>query len=72
MAEAQYYLPHGTKWPIMGSIGLTVLVGGFAAMLNGASAASLAMALAGRPNAGVMRGLRSFHWSTNRVARSTA
>ena len=25
MAEAQYYLPHGTRWPIIGSIGLTTL-----------------------------------------------
>ena len=45
MAEAQYYLPHGTRWPIWGSIGLTALVGGFAAMLNGASLASLVMVL---------------------------
>ena len=45
MAEAQYYLPHGTRWPIMGSIGLTSLVGGFAALLNGASVASLVMVL---------------------------
>ena len=37
MAEAQghYYLPEPTHWPIIGSIGLTTLVGGFAAMLNG-------------------------------------
>ena len=45
MAEAQYYLPHGTRWPILGSIGLTALVGGFAALLNGASLASLVMVL---------------------------
>ena len=38
MADAQsYYIPHGTKWPILGSIGLTSLVGGFAAYLNGSS-----------------------------------
>jgi len=37
MAEAQshYYLPEPTHWPIVGSIGLTTLVGGFAAQLNG-------------------------------------
>ena len=33
-----YFLPHGTKWPIMGSIGLTLLLAGFASKLNGASA----------------------------------
>ena len=43
MAETHYYLPHGTRWPIIGSIGLTLLVGGFAALLNGADLASLVM-----------------------------
>jgi len=39
MAEAHggYYIPHGTRWPIMGSIGLTCLLGGFAELLNGHS-----------------------------------
>ena len=39
MADAQshYYLPEPTHWPIIGSIGLTTLVGGFAAFLNGSS-----------------------------------
>jgi cytochrome c oxidase subunit 3 len=31
----EYYVPHGTKWPILGSIGLTLLVLGFAIRLNG-------------------------------------
>lgn len=30
-----YYIPHGTKWPIVGSVGLTTLVVGFATRLNG-------------------------------------
>ncbi|MEM7251685.1 MAG: cytochrome c oxidase subunit 3 [Pseudomonadota bacterium] len=34
---SSYYIPHGTKWPILGSIGLTLLLGGFAVMLNGGS-----------------------------------
>lgn len=35
MADAQsYFIPHGTKWPILGSIGLTCLLGGFANLLN--------------------------------------
>ncbi len=32
--QSAYYVPHGTKWPILGSIGLTLLVGGFASFLN--------------------------------------
>jgi cytochrome c oxidase subunit 3 len=32
-----YYVPHETHWPIIGSIGLFTLVGGFALYLNGAS-----------------------------------
>jgi cytochrome c oxidase subunit 3 len=38
MAETHggYFLPHGTHWPILGSIGLTTLVVGFATLLNGA------------------------------------
>jgi len=38
-----YFLPHGTKWPIMGSIGLTLLLAGFASKLNGASAGGMFM-----------------------------
>jgi cytochrome c oxidase subunit 3 len=34
-AENAYYIPDGTKWPIVGSVGLTLLVSGFAAWLNG-------------------------------------
>jgi len=37
-AEGHYYVPHGTRWPILGSIGLFVTLGGFAALLNGADA----------------------------------
>ena len=29
-----YYVPHGTHWPIMGSIGMTLLLGGFAVYLS--------------------------------------
>lgn len=42
-AENSYYVPHGSSWPIIGSIGLTVLTGGFAAMLNGAGIGDIAM-----------------------------
>jgi len=39
MSEAHggYYVPHGTSWPIVGSIGLTTLVVGLANYLNGSS-----------------------------------
>ncbi len=48
MSEAHggYYVPHGTSWPIVGSIGLTTLVVGFANYLNG-SQTGLTIMLAG-------------------------
>ncbi len=33
-AQDKYYLPHGTHWPIMGSIALFSLLGGVSALLN--------------------------------------
>ena len=44
-AEDAYYIPHGTKWPIVGSVGLTLLVSGFAAMLNGSEVGETVMLL---------------------------
>jgi cytochrome c oxidase subunit III len=32
-AAGGYYVPHGTKWPILGSISLTLMMGGFASSL---------------------------------------
>ncbi|OOZ37956.1 cytochrome c oxidase subunit 3, partial [Solemya elarraichensis gill symbiont] len=31
----EYYVPHGTNWPIIGTIGLTTLFVGFSNYLNG-------------------------------------
>ena len=47
MSEAHggYYVPHGTHWPIVGSIGLTALVGGFAHFLNGGGSGMTIMAV---------------------------
>ena len=42
-AKGGYYIPHGTKWPIMGSIGLFTLLGGFALLLNGNASADWIM-----------------------------
>jgi cytochrome c oxidase subunit 3 len=42
-AEGSYYVPHGSHWPIVATVGLTLLLGGFAAMLNGASMSSIAI-----------------------------
>ena len=38
MSEATggYYVPHQTHWPIVGSVGMFVLLAGFASLLNGA------------------------------------
>lgn len=44
-AESAYYLPHGTHWPILGSIGLFTLLGGFAILLNGAGIGSTLMVI---------------------------
>jgi len=35
-AGPAYYVPHGSHWPIVGSVGLTTLLVGFAVLLNGA------------------------------------
>ena len=35
MAQGSYYVPHTAKWPIVGSIGLFILVSGFAKWMNG-------------------------------------
>jgi cytochrome c oxidase subunit 3 len=42
-AHGGYYLPHGTRWPITGSIGLTCLLGGFASYLNGSGIGPMLM-----------------------------
>ena len=43
--ENVYYIPHGTRWPITGSIGLFVLLGGFAIQLNGSKIGSTLMVI---------------------------
>ncbi len=35
MAQGTYYVPHETRWPIVGSVGLFILVAGLAFWLNG-------------------------------------
>ena len=42
-AEGQYYVPHGSHWPIVGSIGLTTLLVGVASWLNGSNFGELLM-----------------------------
>ena len=42
--ENKYYVPHGTRWPILGSIGLTLLFIGVSIWLNGGSATFLSLA----------------------------
>ncbi|MEO8224737.1 MAG: cytochrome c oxidase subunit 3 [Gammaproteobacteria bacterium] len=45
MAHAQdkYYVPHGTHWPIIGSVGLFTLFVGVSILLNGGSTAPVAL-----------------------------
>ncbi len=40
-----YYVPHGTKWPIIGSIGLVTTAVGFANYLHGSSYLTMAIGL---------------------------
>ena len=45
MAHAQdkYYVPHGTRWPLIGSVGLFTLFVGVSTLLNGSSTAPIAL-----------------------------
>jgi cytochrome c oxidase subunit 3 len=45
-AQQKYYVPHGTRWPILGSMGLFVLFAGVSVMLNGGNIGAY-LALAG-------------------------
>jgi cytochrome c oxidase subunit 3 len=40
-AEGSYYIPHGTKWPIVGSIGMATMLVSAALWLNGSDVARL-------------------------------
>ena len=42
-AEQDYYLPNPSHWPIVGSIGLFLLLGGFACYLSGITSGPVAM-----------------------------
>ena len=55
-AKGGYYIPHGTKWPIMGSIGLFTLLGGFAILLNGNPSAMIIMVVGALIIIGMMIG----------------
>ena len=46
-AENKYYIPHGTKWPIIGSTGLFILFAGVSVWLNGGDATLVTIAGAG-------------------------
>ena len=38
-AEDSYYVPHGTKWPIVGSLGMITMLASAANWMNGSAAA---------------------------------
>jgi len=40
-AEGSYYVPHGTKWPILGSVGMVTILASAANWLNGSSLAGM-------------------------------
>ena len=45
MSEQEYYVPHGTYWPIIGSIGISTLFVGFANQMHGVEWGGSVMAL---------------------------
>jgi len=45
-SEGKYYIPHGTHWPIIGSVGLTTTVVGFANYLHGSEMTVMFVGLA--------------------------
>ena len=44
-SRQEYYVPHGSYWPIMGSIGMFSLLAGFASSLHGNTIGTVAMIL---------------------------
>jgi cytochrome c oxidase subunit 3 len=62
-----YYLPHTARWPIVGSIGLTTLLVGFANHLNGVGIGSTMMMIGA-----VIMVIMLFGWFSTVVAESQA
>ena len=60
-----YYIPHKATWPIVGSIGLTTLLAGFANFLNGSSVGSTMMIV----GAGIMVTML-FGWFSTVISES--
>lgn len=46
-APSQYYIPHGSHWPVVGSVAIFTIMVGFANMLNGSSTGSTIMIMGG-------------------------
>ncbi|NKI35550.1 cytochrome c oxidase subunit 3 [Wenzhouxiangella sp. XN79A] len=67
MASANYYVPHTAKWPIVGSIGLFLLVSGFANWMNGSTIGPW-MAIAGAATVILMM----FGWFADVIRESEA
>lgn len=44
-SKEEYYVPNGSYWPILGSVGMFALLGGFAGSLHGNMAGTVAMIL---------------------------
>jgi cytochrome c oxidase subunit 3 len=44
-SKEQYYVPEGSYWPIVGSVGMALMLGGFAGSLHGSSLATGLMVL---------------------------
>ncbi len=44
-SREDYYIPHGSYWPILGSLGLFAMLGGFASALHGNTVGTVSMIL---------------------------
>ena len=64
-AADRYYVPHGTRWPILGSIGLFLLLLGAALLLNQHAAGLLVSAVGG-----VALAVMLFGWFATVIAES--
>ena len=44
-SRSDYYIPSGSYWPILGSVGLFAMLGGFAGSLHGSVIGTVGMVL---------------------------
>ena len=68
MAQSSYFVPHQARWPIVGSIGLFLLVSGFANWMNGGNTAAIGPWMAAAGAAAII--LMMFGWFADVIGES--